>query len=95
SVAVFGPGVIGLELGQALHRLGVKVKLFGIGGQVGPLTDPDVMAYADKTFKEEFYLDADVKVESMKRIASPTGQNDKVEIQFINREGQLETFVVD
>ena len=24
SVAVFGSGVIGLELGQALHRLGVK-----------------------------------------------------------------------
>ena len=24
SVAVFGPGVIGLELGQSLHRLGVK-----------------------------------------------------------------------
>mgnify|MGYP001069310446 CR=1 FL=1 len=27
SVAVFGPGVIGLELGQALHRLGVEVKV--------------------------------------------------------------------
>ena len=25
AVAVFGPGVIGLELGQALHRLGVRV----------------------------------------------------------------------
>ena len=25
SVAIFGPGVIGLELGQALHRLGVDV----------------------------------------------------------------------
>ncbi|WP_446917596.1 FAD-dependent oxidoreductase, partial [Klebsiella pneumoniae] len=24
SVAVFGPGVIGLEIGQALHRLGVR-----------------------------------------------------------------------
>ena len=75
SVAVFGPGVIGLELGQALHRLGVKVKLFGIGGQVGPLTDPEVMQYADKAFKEEFYLDADVKIESMKRIDG----TDKVE----------------
>lgn len=32
-----------LELGQSLHRLGVKVKVFGLGGQVGPLTDPDVM----------------------------------------------------
>lgn len=96
SVAVFGPGVIGLELGQALHRLGVNVKLFGIGGQVGPLTDPEVMAYADKAFKEEFYLDADVKVESMKRIASSDNDGeDKVEIQFINHDGELETFVVD
>ncbi|WP_425331577.1 NAD-binding protein, partial [Bordetella pertussis] len=25
-VAVFGPGVIGLELGQALARLGVQVR---------------------------------------------------------------------
>ena len=31
SVAVFGPGVIGLELGQALHRLGVKVEIFWRG----------------------------------------------------------------
>ena len=29
SVAVFGPGVIGLELGQALSRLGIKVEVFG------------------------------------------------------------------
>ena len=29
SVAVFGAGVIGLELGQALSRLGVRVRLFG------------------------------------------------------------------
>ena len=68
SVVVFGPGVIGLELGQALHRLGVKVKLFGLGGRVGPLTDPDVMAYAESAFKEEFYLDPNVKIESMQRI---------------------------
>lgn len=96
SVAVFGPGVIGLELGQALHRLGVKVKLFGLGGQVSPLTDPEVMAYADKTFKEEFYLDADVKVESMKRIPSSNAAGaDKVEIKFINHDGELETFIVD
>ncbi len=65
SVAVFGPGVIGLELGQSLHRLGVKTKLFGLGGQVGPVTDPEIMAYADKAFNEEFYPDADVKSKSM------------------------------
>ena len=40
SLAVVGTGVIGLELAQALHRLGVRVKLYGRGGRVGPLTDP-------------------------------------------------------
>jgi dihydrolipoamide dehydrogenase len=91
SVAVFGPGVIGLELGQALHRLGVKVKIFGVGGQVGPLTDPEIMAYANQAFQQEFYLDADVKVESMQRIEG----TDKVAIQFINQLNQREIFEVD
>ncbi len=96
SVAVFGPGVIGLELGQSLHRLGVNVKVFGLGGQVGPLTDPEVMAYANKAFQQEFYLDADVKVETMRRILDDNGnETDKVEIMFINHGGELETFIVD
>src|SRR5690606_33241353 len=42
SVAVFGPGVIGLELGQALHRLGVRVRMFGRGVAVGPLSYPEL-----------------------------------------------------
>ncbi len=57
SVAVFGPGVIGLELGQALHRLGVRVKVFGRGGGVGPLTDPVLLAEANKVFGADLYLD--------------------------------------
>src|SRR5512141_516428 len=35
SVAVFGPGVIGLEIGQALARLGVRVVILGRGGGLG------------------------------------------------------------
>ncbi|PKF51541.1 dihydrolipoyl dehydrogenase [Enterovibrio nigricans] len=89
SVAVFGPGVIGLELGQSLHRLGVKVKLFGVGGQVGPLTDPTVMAYADKAFNEEFYLDADAKVEEMVR------EGDKVHIRYLDKQGETQRIAVD
>ncbi|GAM63766.1 dihydrolipoamide dehydrogenase [Vibrio ishigakensis] len=81
--------MIGLELGQALHRLGVEVKVFGLGGQVGPLTDPEVMAYAEKAFQEEFYLDANVKVKSMVR------EDDKVQIDFINYAGEEERFTVD
>jgi dihydrolipoamide dehydrogenase len=53
SVAVVGTGVIGLELGQALHRLGVRVRLFGRGHRAGPLTDPAVAGYASRTFASE------------------------------------------
>jgi dihydrolipoamide dehydrogenase len=63
SVAVFGPGVVGLELGQALHRLGVRVRIFGRGGGVGPLGDPELIAEARRIFGAEFYLDTDAQAE--------------------------------
>ncbi|HEX4781739.1 MAG TPA: dihydrolipoyl dehydrogenase [Usitatibacter sp.] len=62
SVAVFGPGVIGLELGQALARLGVRVVVLGRGGRLGPLTDPVVRDAALKAFCSEFYLDPNAHV---------------------------------
>ncbi|MCI4000658.1 FAD-dependent oxidoreductase, partial [Klebsiella pneumoniae] len=55
-VAVFGPGVIGLELGQALHRLGVKVEIFGLGGIIGGISDPVVSDEAKAVFGEELKL---------------------------------------
>ena len=67
SVAVFGPGVIGLELGQALARLGVRVRMFGVGGVVGPFSDPALRDYAARTFNAQFALDADAKVISVTR----------------------------
>ncbi|MGI9391331.1 MAG: dihydrolipoyl dehydrogenase, partial [Boseongicola sp.] len=54
SVVVFGAGVIGLELGQALHRLGVRVAVFGRDHLVGPLSDPEVMTSAQALFSDEF-----------------------------------------
>lgn len=81
-VAVFGPGVIGLELGQALHRLGVDVLMFGIGGIIGPLTDPAVRDAARDAFAEEFYLDADADVHSMIR------SDDGVRIGYTARDGR-------
>ncbi|MFS2005534.1 dihydrolipoyl dehydrogenase [Duganella sp. CT11-25] len=53
SVAVAGTGVIGLELGQALHRLGVRVTVFGRGGSVAQLSDPDVLAVARRAMDDE------------------------------------------
>ncbi|MEO0819111.1 MAG: dihydrolipoyl dehydrogenase [Pseudomonadota bacterium] len=54
SVAVFGAGVIGLELGQALSRLGVRTRLFGRDNLVGPLSDPAVRENAAQVFEAEF-----------------------------------------
>jgi dihydrolipoamide dehydrogenase len=89
SVAVFGPGVIGLELGQALHRLGVEVHMFGRGGPVGPLTDPQVRAYAAKTFRDEFYLDADAHIYGIERSA------DAVLVRYADRDGRPRELQVD
>jgi dihydrolipoamide dehydrogenase len=56
SVAVIGTGVIGLELGQALSRLGVRVSFFARGGSVAQLTDPEVLHVAAHTLAAEVDL---------------------------------------
>lgn len=75
-VALFGPGVIGLELGQALARLGVSVRAFGVDCLVGPLTDDAVRSYAFRTFHEELQLDANAKVHRVWR------EDDKVWVEL-------------
>jgi dihydrolipoamide dehydrogenase len=44
SLAVIGTGIVGLELGQALHRLGVRTTFFARSQRLGPITDPAVQA---------------------------------------------------
>ncbi len=88
SVAVFGPGVIGLEVGQALSRLGVHVLLFGRLGHVGPFSDPDVRAYAIRTFQDEFMLDADADVRSVETA------DDGVRITYCGADGEVRSEVV-
>lgn len=56
SVAVIGTGVIGLELGQALQRLGVRVALFGRSDRIGQLTDPALRDAALHAFGSELDL---------------------------------------
>jgi len=56
KVLVVGTGVIGLELGQALSRIGVDVTLVNRGGLIGGLTDPVISKYATQKFAEEFPL---------------------------------------
>lgn len=82
-VVVFGPGVIGLELGQALARLGVTVRVFGMSGSLAGISDLKVRQAAKKIFQEEFYLDPDARVLHTKRVG------DEVEVRYVtldNRE---------
>ena len=67
SVAVIGAGIVGLELGQALHRLGVRVAILGRGGGVGPISDPEILAYAVTAFKQEFTLEPNAHITDMQR----------------------------
>jgi dihydrolipoamide dehydrogenase len=46
SLAVIGTGIVGLELGQALHRLGVRTTLFSHSARLAQISDPDVHAAA-------------------------------------------------
>ena len=56
SLAVIGSGVIGLELGQAMSRLGVRVSIFARGGSVAQLSDPEVLHVATRTLCAELDL---------------------------------------
>ena len=82
SVAIFGAGVIGLELGQALHRLGVRVRIFGRGGAVGPLGDPVVKAAAAAAFEAELPVDFDAKVKAVE----PEGERG-VAVRYVDADG--------
>ena len=81
SVAVFGPGVIGLELGQALSRLGVRIKMFGRSGTLGGLHDSAIRDYAEKIFNQEFYLDSRAQVSKVERTEAG------VEVTYIDKSG--------
>ncbi len=67
AVAVVGTGVIGLELAQALHRLGVRVRLYGRGGRVGPLTDPALQTLARQVFGQTLPLTLNARNLALRR----------------------------
>lgn len=62
SLAVVGLGAIGVEMGQALARLGVHVTGFDQAQQVAGLTDPEVNACMREVLNEEFSLHTGVTV---------------------------------
>lgn len=89
SVAVMGTGVIGLELGQALSRLGVRVSMFARSDSIGGIADSAIKAYAAKTFGEEFELHMNTQVLAATRV----GQS--VQIQYQSADGEVHHQIVE
>ena len=88
SVLVVGLGAIGLELGQAFHRLDVRTTLLGVGGQVGPLSDPVVLGKAQSTLARELDIHTEYELKSIEPAARD------VRVRFVNSDGNVreETF---
>ena len=81
SVAVFGAGAIGVEIGQALHRLGVRVRLFGRDGAVAGLSDPEIRSYAARTLAAEMAVSLDADKVRIRR------DGDAVVVDFVDDDG--------
>ncbi len=86
---VVGPGVIGLELGQALHRLGSQVCLIGIDGLIGPFQDPKMREHAVATFREEFPVHPDIHDLQVER------KGNEAVVRFVDPDGSQHSFTAD
>ncbi|NHC62451.1 dihydrolipoyl dehydrogenase [Paenalcaligenes suwonensis] len=62
SIAILGTGVIGMEIGQALHRLGVKVTIINRSQRIAGIQDPKVAENARSVFSEEMDIRFDTQI---------------------------------
>ncbi len=88
SLLVIGLGVIGLELGQAFHRLGVKTTLLGRSDTIGPLKDPRLKKAAEEIFAEE----CDLRTYTEAVRAADTDQGIEVTLRNASGTETLEVF---
>lgn len=87
-VAVFGTGVIGLELGQALAQLGVEIAVFGRSGRLAGISDPVVQEEAARIFAADFPLYLNAQTETA------LAADGRVEVKWRTPEGSG-TFYAD
>ena len=85
DVAVIGTGIIGLELGQALHRLDVKTTFFNPFDHVGLFSDPAV----DRVVRRVLGAELDLKLGTSIELATP--QSDGVHLTWRNPDGSAES----
>lgn len=82
SVAVIGTGIIGLELGQALARLGVRVTLFNPSDRLGPFSDPRIVEVSRAALSSEL----DIQLRS--RVLDASAGGNGVAIRWRDGDGE-------
>ena len=84
-IAVIGLGIIGLELGQALSRLGVEVIGFEMQHTVGGLSSPVVIEKAVEMFSKEFpvYLGAAARLENTETGVKVSVEKESFEVDVV------------
>jgi dihydrolipoamide dehydrogenase len=88
-VLVLGAGVIGLELGQALSRLGTEVTLVDLATVIGPLRDPQTIAAAKAAFADAYTMHLGYQLDSVERVG------DEVKVAYKDAEGARHERTVD
>lgn len=89
SLAVIGTGIIGLELGQALQRLGVRVTFLNPFDELGPFTDPVVKEATQAILSAELDLQLQSNVQSATRVAGG------YELRYVDKAGSEHTAVFE
>lgn len=82
SLLIVGAGAIGLELGQAMTRLGVRTTVLELGDRVAALQDPAVAAATREL------LSAEIDVHFHHTLQSVEPQDDGVLVRFLGDDGQ-------
>ena len=82
SLAVVGTGIIGLELGQALRRLGSEVSFFSPFEDLGPFTDPEVRRVTHDVLSQELDLQLASAVHDAERV------EDGIRLRWTDARGQ-------
>ena len=91
KMAVVGAGVIGLELGQALSRLGTEVHVFDTEDHAGPFKDPVLQKAANTLYAKEMNLHLGIETTSV----SYDEEAKEFELSWVDSEGGSHTHHFD
>lgn len=82
SLAVVGTGIIGLELGQALQRLGARTTFFSPFDDLGPFTDPEIKRVTRDILEQRLDLQLNSTVHRAEKV------DDGIRLAWIDASGE-------